>query len=169
MAGTALRRDRRGSRPGPAPVESSEVIAGRFDGSVEAEVARAMLEGAGVSCRLAAAGEKSHELYVKTEDAAMAEAVLRPEKAPAVKISTSVKCTLCGVRDSRGQAWIFWSALLVVIVTLIPVGLRFSHAVLFMTAAIAALVLAGLELSFKDYRCNRCGKHFRLQRRRAVR
>ena len=100
------------------------------------------------------------------EDLPVAQAVLQPDRTPPVTMSSAVKCTLCGARDSRWQGWIFWSLLVVALVALIPVGLRLPHGVLLVAASGAALVLAGVDLSFKDYRCNRCGKHFRLQSRR---
>ncbi|MEO8216466.1 MAG: hypothetical protein ABI718_05230 [Acidobacteriota bacterium] len=150
--------------------ESNDVIVARFNGSVEAEVARAMLEGAGVPCHLAAVAEESHDLYVTTDDAPMAEAVLRPETVPAVAMSKAEKCPVCGARDSMAQGWVFWTMLVVLLAVLAPVAISFSHGILLGVATAEALLLAGVELSFKDYRCNRCGKHFRVQRgRRRVR
>jgi hypothetical protein len=134
------------------------VVAERYARAIEAEVARAQLESAGIDCVVEEAPGAA-EVRVRPEELGAARSILHPHLAFSGEVTTS--CPSCGGRTIKGQGRVFWSALTAAVLTLLALAWLVSYTSLIALALVATGVLVGLELALKDWLCRRCGQRWR--------
>ncbi len=139
----------------------------RYRRRVEAEVARAHLESAGLECEVLEREGGLTEVLVPSMDASMATRILGTDRRmgdrraePAVG-RRSVACPDCRGRNVKGQGRFFWILLVGLLVTMIPIALTASYTTLVAASIASVLILASVDLIFKDWQCVRCGKRWR--------
>ena len=127
----------------------------RYPRAVEAEVARAQLESAGIECVVTSGGE----VRVARDQKEPALAVLHPR--PAASTRPSMACPRCAGRNVAGQGMAFWTLLGAFVVALLVCALFVSWVTLAILAALCTLALVCVELALKNWLCVRCGERWR--------
>ena len=139
----------------------------RYRHRVEAEVARAHLESAGLECEILERDGGLTEVLVPSMDASMATRILGADRrigdrrASPASGRRSIACPECRGRQVKGQGWLFWWLLVSLVALMIPVALNASYSTLVIVSIVNVLILASVDLFFKDWRCLRCGKRWR--------
>jgi len=140
----------------------TSVTLARFDRSVDAEVARTVLELEGIDCQLTAAADGAPAVALRVAES-YADAAARLLDASPNRPSgpRSAACPACRGRHVIGQSHVFWAVLAIVLIVTVLVAMFTSFRVLVVVSAVAAVLLAGIEILMKDWRCVRCGKRWR--------
>ncbi len=139
----------------------------RYSRRVEAEVARAHLESAGLECEVLERDGGLTEVLVPSVDASMATRILGMDRRAGDRTAgraegrQSLACPGCRGRNVRGQGRIFWTLLAVLLAAMVPVAFFTPYATLVASSIASVLVLAAVDLICKDWKCLRCGKRWR--------
>jgi hypothetical protein len=139
----------------------------RYRRRVEAEVARAHLESAGLECEILERDGGQTEVLVSSMDASMATRILGTDRRTAERRASttagrrSLACPDCRGRHVKGQGRMFWILLVGLVAMMIPIALNASYSTLVIVSVVNVLILASVDLIFKDWRCVRCGKRWR--------
>jgi hypothetical protein len=141
-----------------SPMTQFAVVAERYARAIEAEVARTQLEAAGIDCAVHSSGG-SAELRVRAEELEAARAILNPRAVRSGR--ATLRCAACGGRNVKGQGRYFWAALALTVAALIAAAFLFDLPTLIVLALIGTGVLAGVEITLKDWLCVRCGRRWR--------
>jgi hypothetical protein len=134
-----------------------EVVVQRYARAIEAEVARAQLESAGIECVVSPGGE----VRVARDQKEPALAVLQPQAVTAPARRASQVCPRCSGRNVTGQGLAFWTLLGAFVVALFVCAIFVSWVTLAVLAAICTLALVCVELALKNWLCLRCGERWR--------
>lgn len=136
------------------------VVAERYARAIEAEVARAQLEAAGIDCVVSPAADAA-EVRVRPEELLAARAILNPKQTAPRR--PSAVCPSCRGRNLTPQGRAFWLALAGVLAILTGAAFLVDFIALIGLALLGTGVLVALELTLKDWKCLRCGERWRLK------